>query len=121
MKLDDRPDRPLGTLELQNEGPGCPVQRRSAPGAHASCASYPPFSASEPIHSNPQLLSLLPLTLSSTAFSTAQEVLSEEAPMNQTTTKTVTHVSGSKCHPCSGWTGGVRTGYMGNNKQPIHG
>ena len=94
-----RPQASFDEVAVENEAPSCPVERRSPTGAHTS---YPLFSATDSIHANPQLLSLLPLTPSSTAFSTAQEIPCEESPMNQTTTTTVTHVSGSKCHPCSG-------------------
>ncbi len=98
MKVNNQPETVFGEVTLQNKGPGCPVERRSPPGGHHS---YPTFSATESIHANPQILSLLPLTPSSTALSTAQEIPCEEAPINQTMTTTVTHVSGSKCYPCS--------------------
>ncbi len=96
MKLKNQDESHSEGVELQNEGPGCPVERQTAPGEYLG---YPPFKGiKRDAEARPS-----PLAPISTVPNTPRR-RRDESRRATTTETSVTHVPGSKCYPCPGWT-----------------
>jgi hypothetical protein len=96
LKLKNQDESHSEGVELQNEGPGCPVERQTAPGEYLG---YPPFKGiKRDAEARPS-----PLAPISTVPNTPRR-RRDESRRATTTETSVTHVPGSKCYPCPGWT-----------------